>query len=242
MGAITNVSYASAHINGKVSASGFSPPGPSNTRPTKPPGPRARPNYIFNGSGEVPETADLTGLKGGTKYFVRLAVNGAPAPTAPPYPEFTTLAVEPPTILATDNPSPIFSTSATATGKVKRPANSDPAFDVNCRFEYVTEAQFTATGFQGAAQAPCKQNPITAASVNADGEMSVSAELGGANPRTHPLHHLPPAPRRRKRRYHGRHQRSGKHLHHRRQSRQTDDPHRRQRHPIIGDHGARATG
>ncbi len=180
LGAITNVSYASVHIKGKVSASGlftswaFEYSTDENTWSLGPA------EYIFNGSGEVPVNADLTGLKGGTKYFVRLAVNGIP--TAPPYPEFTTLAVEPPTVVATDNPSPIFSTSATATGKVKRPANSDPAFDVNCRFEYVTQAQFTATNFAGAAQAPCKENPITAASVDAGGEMSVSAELGGANP------------------------------------------------------------
>ena len=182
VGTITKVSYASAHINGKVSASGFTSWAfeYSTNETTWSSGPAG---YIFNGSGEEPVKTDLTGLKGGTKYFVRLAVNGVPAaPTAPPYPEFTTLAVEPPTVLATDNPSPIFSTSATATGKVKRPANSDPAFDVNCRFEYVTQAQFTATNFAGAAQAPCKQNPITTASVNAEGEMSVSAELGGANP------------------------------------------------------------
>jgi hypothetical protein len=119
VGTITNVSYASAHINGKVSASGFFTSWNfeySTNESTWSAGPT---EYIFNGSGEMPVKSDLTGLKGGTKYFVRLAVNGVPsAPTAAPYPEFTTLAVEPPTVLATDNPSPIFSTSATATGKV----------------------------------------------------------------------------------------------------------------------------
>ena len=48
-------------------------------------------------------------------------------------------------------------------GKVKRPANADPAFNVTaCRFEYVTDAQFNATGFQGAAIQECELlNPLT---------------------------------------------------------------------------------
>ncbi len=182
IGPITNVSYASAHVNARVTATGVVTTWSiehSTDGTTWSSGPV---HFIIAGSGDVPESEDVGGLKGGTRYFVRLAVNGVPAaPTSPPYPEFTTLAVEPPTILAVDNPASVFSTSVTATGKVKRPANTDPAFDVNCRFEYVTDAQFTATGFQSAAQAPCEQNPVTAASVNAGGEMSVSAEVGRGN-------------------------------------------------------------
>ena len=47
-----------------------------------------------------------------------------------PNPSFTTLTVDPPTLPGTVGTSQIFSTSATATGKVKRPANADPAFNV----------------------------------------------------------------------------------------------------------------
>ena len=181
VGTITNVSYGSAHITGKVTASGFTSWNfeYSTNETTWSAGPSEF-IYVPGGSGEVPIKGDLSGLKGSTRYFIRLAVNGAP--TASPYPEFTTLAVEPPTVLATNNPSPIFSTAATATGKVKRPANADPAFDVKCRFEYVTDAQFSGSGFQNAAQAPCEQNPITATKVDSGGELEVSAELGGLNP------------------------------------------------------------
>ena len=183
IGTITKVSYGSAQINAKVSASDLFTTWSfeySTDETTWSPGPV---DFILGGNGDVPVKGELTGLKGSTRYFVRLAVNGATAdPTAPPYPEFTTLAVEPPMALAADSPSPIYSTSAVTTGKVKRPANADPAFDVNCRFEYVSDAEFAATEFQSAARAPCLENPITPAKVDAGGEMDVSAELGGSNP------------------------------------------------------------
>jgi hypothetical protein len=183
--AVSEVSYTTAQVTGKASASGFFTTwsfevSTDKTNPSSwTPSPGAN-GYIINGTGNVPVNAELTELKGGTKYFVRLLVNGTP--TGEPYPEFTTLPVDPPTIVAVDNASGIFSTSAQATGKVKRPANADPAFNVRCRFEYVSDSQFTATGFQSAAQAGCKQNPITPAKAGAGGETNVGAEMGGANP------------------------------------------------------------
>ncbi len=131
--------------------------------------------------------ADLSGLEDGTKYFVRLAANKGfsgvsdpPEVISPgPNPSFTTLVADPPTIPGAVGVSSIFSTSATGTGKVNRPVKSD---DVNCRFEYVTDAQFTATGFATATQRSCAQNPITAASVDVNREQEVSAQLGCTNP------------------------------------------------------------
>ena len=161
--------------------------------------------------------ADITGLKGGTTYYVRLTIFAYPneAVSSAPYLTFTTLPVEPPTISLVNDASEVFSRTATVAGKVKRPANPDPAFNVTaCRFEYVTDAQFTATGFQGAASRGCEFfNPITAPGE----EEEVGAELEGLTP----VHHLPPASRRRKRRAGQRHQRSRPHLHHRSTGRQT---------------------
>jgi hypothetical protein len=121
--------------------------------------------------------AELHGLKPDTHYFVRLsAYNFAdPVVSSPePYTELTTLPVDKPTVVATDDASEVEYTTAKASGTVERPANSDPAFDVNCAFEYVTDAQFSATGFDGAGQAPCAQNPITTT-----GPKAVSAKLTG---------------------------------------------------------------
>ena len=67
----------------------------------------------------------------------------------------------------------VFSTSATGTGEVIRPVDSD---DANCRFEYVTDAQFTATGFADATARDCSQNPIGQA--DAGTNKAVTAALG----------------------------------------------------------------
>ncbi len=60
-----------------------------------------------------------------------------------------------------------------SSGEVERPAGADPALNVHCRFEYVTEEQFTENvgnshpGFEGAGQAPCvgrnEVQPLTVA-------------------------------------------------------------------------------
>jgi hypothetical protein len=131
---------------------------------------------------------ELGGLKGGTHYFVRLRAinftNEESTLSAEPNPEFTTLPVVKPTILATDSASEVAYTTAKATGEVERPANPDVAFDTNCSFEYVTDAQFTATGFQGALAAPCEQNPIT----TPEEQRAVSANLVNLHPST--VYHL----------------------------------------------------
>ena len=188
---VSDVSYTSAKLVGKVNSSG----GPfgftqyffeySTDPATK--GWSEGPSGFLNGPQVDKELkVDISLPKGGTKYFVRLRAfifsfsGGSTAISPAPYTEFTTLPVDPPQITATDNASAVFSTSATATGKVKRPANADPAFDVNCNFEYVTDDQFKATGFQGATVRSCAQNPI--GSVDGGIEKTVSAPLGCTSP------------------------------------------------------------
>ncbi len=135
-------------------------------------------SLIFGPAEEKPLPVELAGLKGGTTYKLRFQMNGVEALEIR---EFTTLAVEPPTIVATDNASSVFSASASASGKVKRPANPDPAFDVTaCRFEYVTAAQFTATGFTGAGRNRLRRASVT----EPNAEKTVSAELTGLSPST----------------------------------------------------------
>jgi hypothetical protein len=174
MGPITNVSYGSAHVSGTIHTNGptywrfdystdgvnwVEGPGEAHGGPIDP--------------GDTAIEADLTGLKGGTKYFVRIgtynqATNEAPL-SPEPNPEFTTLAADPPSVETIDNASEVEYTTAEVSGKVNRPANSN---DLTCNFEYVSDAQFTATGFEGAGQASC--GPVATV-----GSSTVSTQLTG---------------------------------------------------------------
>jgi hypothetical protein len=190
VGVITNISYASAQVTGRISS-----PGGSFGFPTQ---------YVFEysknpsteGWSSNPEaegafpgvlmnkavSGELKGLKGSTQYFVRLVVKGfgvAETSSPEPHKTFTTLAVDPPTIGAANDATQINSLSARATGTVTRPANADPSFNVTCKFEYVTDDQFTATGFDGAASTLCAENPINEA--DAGVSKSVSAQIGCPN-------------------------------------------------------------
>jgi hypothetical protein len=130
---------------------------------------------------------NIEGLKGGIKYFVRLVANNgfffpdppeAEAESPGPNPFFITLPVDPPTIVSLDNASEVAYTTVTVKGKVNRPANPDPAFDVSCHFEYVTDAQFTSNpsgeGFAGATPVDCEPNPV-----KVPGASEVEAHLTG---------------------------------------------------------------
>jgi hypothetical protein len=141
---ISNVSYASARINGTVYGAGetywridVSTDGENWAENVATGGPVASETHI---------TPDVTGLKGGTKYFVRIGLfradTGESGLSAEPNPEFTTLAVEPPTVASIANASEVAYTTAKASGQVERPANPDPAFDAECRFEYIPAADF----------------------------------------------------------------------------------------------------
>ena len=176
MGAVTP-SYGSAHVTGTVHSEGFFTPWTfeySTDDATWIEGPGGG---VFSPL-TVPVERDITGLKGGTKYFVRLVASGIPSPG--PDPEFTTLAVDPPAVLAVDNASEVEYTTVKLSGAVSRPANSDPAFDANCNFEYVTDEQFVSTEFEGATLVGCgPENPVHTA-----GASQVEAVATGLEPGT----------------------------------------------------------
>ena len=174
METISGISYTSAQVTGKVSSPGghifaLTPtysfeystdeinwtPGPGGSLGDAP-------------LADKPVNGKLEGLKGGTHYFVRLRASTVgeaetvASPEAAPYPSFTTLTVDPATVLLTDA-SEVKYTTAKASGEIQRPANSNPAFDVNCRFEYVTDDKFDATGYAEAAPpVPCGIDSLTA--------------------------------------------------------------------------------
>jgi hypothetical protein len=204
MGAISEVSYASAHLSGSLTAG--TPDGGNwgfeyTTTPADPASWAGAPNNGYGPSASpVTVEENLTGLKGGTKYFVRLAANNYEDPVAvspEPYAEFTTLPVTPPAVLATDNASEVFYTTAEAKGEIERPANPvsppfDPnsAFNTNCTFEYISDEQFSANqgaslpGFEGATPVSCDPpNPV-----EAPGASPAAAKLTGLAPST--VYHL----------------------------------------------------
>jgi hypothetical protein len=140
--------------------------------------------------------AGLTGLDDGTHYFVRLLAKKGfggvtdPEATSPgPNPELTTLAADPPTIPSAVVATDIFSTSATGSAEVNRPAASD---NVECQFEYISDAEFNANppgeGFAGATVSQCVQNPI-----ETEGNKNVTAPLGCTRPVTEPGSCLSPS-------------------------------------------------
>ncbi len=151
---ISAVSYTSAHVTGKVSSpgcgiicAGFVYSIQYSTDPSDETSWQTGFTETLGGAAdEKPVGGNISVPKGGTKYFVRLKVDtiaGASATSPEPNPDFTTLTVDPPVILATDDASGVFSQSAQVSGEVERPANGDPAFDVSdCRFEYVTDADY----------------------------------------------------------------------------------------------------
>jgi hypothetical protein len=189
MGTVTGASYASAHVTGEVDPKGK----PTeyffevSTNGTDWQGAGVSGNF-FDSPPNSPQlvAGDLQNLKGGTTYKVRLTAYNTEEynfiSSDAPYPEFTTLPVDPPAYAAADDASEVAYTTAKATGEVERPSgNADPAFDVNCRFEYLSDQQFndnlaaSEPGFANAASADCEQNPITAEGTRE----AVSADLGG---------------------------------------------------------------
>jgi hypothetical protein len=196
MAAIEEVSYASVRLTGEVGPTEaehetfyyfqYSTDGENWTN-----GPLAfEPGRSISGgtSSSTPVSEDLTGLKGRTKYIVRLAVfdsfEGAEAFSAE-RPSFKTLPVDPPASVSADNASELSYTTAKVSGEVERPSgNADPAFDVSCRFEYVSDQQFNESGFESPGTAECAENPID----TQGSPVNVTAELSGLSPDT--VYHL----------------------------------------------------
>jgi hypothetical protein len=191
MGTVTEASYASAHVEGKVTTDEFDFNGSvyyfeySTDQSTWTPG---LSGVFFEAATSKKVEGPLSVPHGATKYFVRLKVvrGGNEVISPAPNPSFTTLPVDPPAVLSIDNPSDVAYTTATVKGEVSRPANPanpgpgvDPAFDVDCHFQYVTDAQFNANPpgeeFTGATSAPCEPaNPV-----HTEGPSKVEAHLTG---------------------------------------------------------------
>jgi hypothetical protein len=182
MGPITDVSYSSFKVSGSIAPSNGLTIWQFQTSTDGTNWVDVGGSAFFGNEEKAVGPLDITGLKGGTKYFVRLrATNNIEEGITPaPYDDLTTLPVDPPVIVATNDASPVFSTSATATGTVKRPVNADPSFDVTCRFEYVTHADFLANAFKDATVRDCVPSPIGPADANTN--KAVTAALGCANP------------------------------------------------------------
>ena len=161
---VSEVSYATVHLTGTITSDGTPPEGgfgdatsfafQYSTDPSDPSkwvaGFETNFGTVLHGKfTDEPVGATINLPKGGTEYFVRIVANhgfflGAePVVASPaPYPSFTTLAVDPPAIPGPVGTSSVFSTSATAGARVKRPAGADPAFDVSCRFEYIADGEY----------------------------------------------------------------------------------------------------
>jgi hypothetical protein len=110
------------------------------------------PNLVTT-PGAHPVTADLNGLAPGTTYHLRLAAENAggvdseEAPTT-----FTTdpAVTEPPTIVGLGAATGIGYATASIGGEVERPTGPDPALNLDCHFEYVSDADFQAQNEQQA--------------------------------------------------------------------------------------------
>jgi hypothetical protein len=141
------------------------------------------PPTIFGSEAQpVSVTATLTGLQPATTYYLRLLATNAGGQGEAIAPDtFKTLFVAAPAV--TIDPLTTFTaTTAHLTGTVN-PEGADPAFNSSCRFDYVTQGTFEASGFEGAPSVPCEPNPVEGA-----GAQAVKADLTGLVP--HTTYHL----------------------------------------------------
>jgi hypothetical protein len=120
-------------------------------------------------------------LLGNTRYYVRVVLSNGVKETfsAAPNPTLITLPVDPPKVLSVNSATEVGYTVAKVSGSVERPANTDPAFDAHCAFNYVSHSQFIVSGFKNALTTPCTTTPITTPGVN-----PASANLSGLKPGT----------------------------------------------------------
>ena len=196
-----DVSYDSAHLTGTVVALPsirtywsivYSPVGVNDDNPLAWTNPEPQIGGIFAPSEAGTHTfeRELIGLKGGTEYQVAVVLIGFDDATQQyegeytlsplPNPKFTTDPVDPPSVLSLDSASSVSYTTASVSGEISRPPNPHPAFDVDCHFEYVTDEQFNASGFENPGKALCEpegnpgENPI-----HTVGPSKVTAKLTG---------------------------------------------------------------
>jgi hypothetical protein len=94
------------------------------------------------GDGPTPVSAELTNLAPDTTYHLRLRIANAGGVDTKEVSTFTTLHVDPPTAIAINDAANVEYSKAELSGKAERPANPDPAFDAQCRFEYVSSLEY----------------------------------------------------------------------------------------------------
>lgn len=121
--------------------------------------------------------AALTNLANGTTYHLRLVATNAGGTDTKEASTFTTLLVTPPVVEA-DDATAVAGTTAHFSGHVTA-GNANSAFDSNCAFEYITDAQFELNGFIGAKSINCVPNPVKGA-----GATAVAADPTGLLPNT----------------------------------------------------------
>jgi hypothetical protein len=142
----TAVQASTAHVKGKVDPGGK----PTTYRfqaatqadfSDAVPGPEA----TIEGADQTVE-GDFGGLVPNTTYHLRLvAENEDGTDEAVAASTFTTEAVTAPTVLSVNDATNVTITRAKVSGSVQRPAGpDDPAVNVNCRFEYVSQLDFGA--------------------------------------------------------------------------------------------------
>jgi len=125
--------------------------------------------------------AALTNLANGTTFHLRLAATNAGGTAFKDGGTFTTQFVTPP-IVEVENATAVAGTTAHFSGQVTA-GGTNPAFDSNCAFDYVTAAQFEVNGFAGAQSVTCVPSPVKGTSSTA-----VAADPTGLTP--HTTYHL----------------------------------------------------
>jgi hypothetical protein len=128
-------------------------------------------NQEPEGGGPIPAASnspiavakDVQGLRSGSEYKFRLVASYAGREAISPEGSFETEAATAPTVSIVDATA-ITAHGAHFSGQVN-PNGADPAFYASCEFDYVTDAQFQAGGFENlaAGHAGCgPENPVTA--------------------------------------------------------------------------------
>lgn len=190
------VTYTSAHVTGKVD--------PQDKETTYRFQYTADPNQGWSdgalqgplaaGSGETAVADDLTNLKPGTDYFVRLVAESSDGQTtsAKATPLFTTQAVPAPTVTLLP-PSSLTSTGAEYEAEIN-PGGTDPAFEV--RWHFVCTPSCVQFNF-GSIAADSSTHQVSAKSEvlkpNATYEVSLVTENAGGETTTGPLSFTTPA-------------------------------------------------
>jgi hypothetical protein len=150
MGAVSEVKFTTAEVTGEVNPEGFSTScgfeyvTKAEFEVGSFAGAQSSPCTTGPGSGSAPVAvqSDLTGLKPGTEYHVRLTArnSGGTAVSPEPSPTFTTVVVAAPTV-TTEAPSAVGTGSAHLSGHINpnAPAGNPPAYDVSWHFQCTPE-------------------------------------------------------------------------------------------------------